>query len=252
MAEVITADTSIAEQAIDLDSIYGALGLVDIKKLDERFIIDLRYASDNNFIRKVLYDSIHSAYLQRDVAERLVLCQNYLDSLHPGYRLKIFDAVRPLQVQRYMWDALDTIPLYRRGHYVSNPIIGSVHNFGAAVDLTICDAKGKELDMGAGYDDFREIAYPSREYYFLKTGELTDQQLENRKLLRKVMVYQQFRNIPTEWWHFNACSRVSAEYNYPALLTESGRSEKRSAARNAYQRYLLRDSLQKNSAEQGK
>jgi D-alanyl-D-alanine dipeptidase len=119
-----------------------------------------------------------------------------------------------------MWNALDSIPAKERGKFVSNPIHKSVHNFGAAVDLTICDSKGKALDMGAGFDDIREIAYPSLEAKFLASGELTKLQVENRNLLRQVMRHQKFRNLPTEWWHFNACSRAEASLNYQSIKEE--------------------------------
>ncbi|NRA12340.1 MAG: M15 family metallopeptidase, partial [Crocinitomicaceae bacterium] len=167
---------------------YKSFGLVELK--DERILIDLRYATDNNFMKTVLYDTLNKLFVQKEVRERLIRCQDYLDSLHPGMHLKIFDGVRPLQVQKEMWDAMDTVPLWKRGKFVSNPIYGSGHNYGTSVDLTICDSLGQELDMGAGYDDFRNIAFPSKEAHFLKTGELSKAQYENRKLLRKVMRFQ--------------------------------------------------------------
>jgi zinc D-Ala-D-Ala dipeptidase len=74
--------------------------------------------------------------------------------------------------------------------------------------------------MGANFDDIRKIAYPSLEAHFLSTGELTKDQIANRVLLRKVMQSQGFRNIPTEWWHFNACSRKEAKLKYVSLETE--------------------------------
>lgn len=227
-----------------LDSIYELNGLIDILKLDSSFIIDLRYSTTNNFLGRILYDSISSVYLQKEVAIRLVSCHQYLDSLHPGYHIKIFDAVRPLEVQRQMWEALDTVPVAERGKFVSNPALGSVHNFGSAVDLTICDEKGDELDMGAGYDDFRPIAFPSREYQFLQSGELSMRQVENRRLLREVMRSQKFVNIPSEWWHFNAYSRITAESKYPALITESGKFEKRSVAKRVWDNAANSDSIE--------
>lgn len=208
------------------DSTFARLGLVSVSDLDSNILVNLKYTTKDNFMGVVLYDTIQKAYLQMEVAERLSLCQKFLDSLHPGYRLLVFDAIRPLNVQREMWEALDTVPYAMRGKFVSNPALGSVHNFGAAVDLTICDEKGNQLDMGAGYDDFRPIAFPSKEEYFLKRGELSNQQYQNRVLLRKVMRSQKFSNIPSEWWHFNAFSRISAEYRYPMLLSESGKWEK--------------------------
>ena len=81
---------------------------------------------------------------------------------------------------------------------------------GCAVDITICKTNRIPLDMGAGFDDFRDIAFPNMETYYLKTGELTMDQSENRLLLRKVMASQGFRQLPTEWWHYNAYSREVA------------------------------------------
>lgn len=203
---------------------YAEIGLVEVT--DPRFIIDLRYTTKNNFMKQQLYDTINRLFLQQEVSERLSRCQDLLDSLQPGYRIKIFDGVRPLQVQQEMWDALDTIPMGLRGKFVSNPRYGSVHNFGTAVDVTICDAKGRELDMGAGYDDFRPIAFPSREAEFLRSGELKTIHLKNRQLLRQVMRSQKFYNIPSEWWHFNAFARITCEHKFEILLNESGGHQK--------------------------
>lgn len=205
-----------------IDEVYKSIGLIDITTVNSNIQVDLRYATTNNFMKTVLYDTLKRAYFQLEVAGRLSKCQQFLDSIRPGYHLLIFDGVRPQGVQREMWDALDSIPRHRRGKFVSNPANGSVHNFGAAVDLTIVDANGKELDMGAGYDDFREIAFPKLESHFLASGELSQQQITNRKLLRRVMSSQKFSNIPSEWWHFNAYSRVTTSHKFQMLLTESG------------------------------
>lgn len=215
-------------QRAHLDSLINAnfqkLGLIDVTDVDPRFLVEVKYAGTENFMGVRLYDSLNSIYLQQEVVERLKKVQDVLDSLRPGYRLLIYDGVRPLQVQQEMWDAMDSIPVVQRGKFVSNPVWGSVHNFGAAVDLTIADELGKPLDMGAGYDDFRDIAYPAKEAEFLKSGELTKLQYENRRLLRKVMRTQNFTNIPTEWWHFNAYSRITASKKFKQLLDESGKS----------------------------
>ncbi len=192
----------------------GLESLVDIQQVNPSIRIDLKYATEDNFMKKVLYHDITHVYLQKDVADRLSNCQKYLKKLHPNYSLLVYDGVRPLHVQQEMWDALDTIPVNERGKFVSNPANGSIHNYGAAVDLTIIDENGIPLDMGAGYDDIRKIAYPSLEAAFLAKGELTQQHIENRKLLRKVMASQGFTNIPSEWWHFNACSRAKAKELY--------------------------------------
>ena len=220
------ADSLVDLGQIALDSTIerrmNALGLVNIKSIDTRILVDLKYASTDNFMKHQLYDTLRQLFLQRDVAIRLSLVQDALDSIKPGYRLLVFDGVRPVQVQREMWKALDSIPPVSRGKFVSNPALGSVHNFGAAVDLTIVDARGKPLDMGAGSDDFRKIAFPRLEAHFLRTCELSKAQWENRQLLRKVMRTQKFSNIPSEWWHFNGFSRINAARKYQLLETESG------------------------------
>ncbi len=205
-----------------IDSVFLTNDLVDLQKINSSIKIDVKYASSNNFMGIQLYDTISKIYLNIEVAIRLSNCQNYLDSICPGFSLLVYDGVRPLLVQKEMWNALDSIPVSRRGRFVSNPIRGSVHNYGAAVDLTIVDSSGNILDMGAGYDDFREIAFPSLESRFLKTGELSDKQWKNRKLLRRVMKKGGFHNIPSEWWHFNAYSRVISSRKYKRILDESG------------------------------
>lgn len=191
--------------------------LVDILTINPTIQVDLKYASIDNFMRRKLYTDIDKLYLQKEVAIRLGKCQEFLKKLRPDLSLLVYDGVRPLSVQREMWNALDTIPVAQRTKFVSNPASGSIHNYGAAVDLTLCDASGNPIDMGAGYDDIREIAYPKYEERYLKSGELTQNQIENRKLLRKVMQSQNFRNIPTEWWHFNAFSRAEAKKRFSLL-----------------------------------
>lgn len=191
--------------------------LVDIQSIDPSIQVDLKYATSDNFMRKKLYFDINKLYLQKDVALRLAQVQKYLKSLHPSYSLLVYDGARPLSVQKAMWDALDTIPVKERTKFVSNPASGSVHNYAAAVDLTICDAKGVALDMGAGYDDIRKIAYPRYEADFLKSKQLTPEHVANRELLRKVMKSQKFVNIATEWWHFNAFSIKEVRKKYVIL-----------------------------------
>ena len=194
--------------------------LIDIQEINSDVLVDLKYATLDNFMKEKMYSRMNRAFLQKDVALRLSNCQDYLSRIKPGYKLLIYDALRPVSVQQKMWDAMDSLPPVERGKYVSNPKNRSLHNLGAAVDLTICDEFGNPLDMGTKYDDFREIAYPELEKHFLKTGELTNRHIENRELLRKVMRKEAFRNIPTEWWHFNACSRKDGLSKYQVLMQE--------------------------------
>jgi len=191
--------------------------LTDIQAINPTIQVNLKYATTDNFMHQILYEDIPHLYLQKEVAERLSKCQKFLKKINPSLSLLIYDGVRPLTVQKNMWKALDTIPVKERTKFVSNPANGSLHNYGAAVDLTICNESGIALDMGAGFDDIREIAYPKFEAKFLANGELTTEQIDNRKLLRKVMSSEGFTNIQTEWWHFNACSRAFAKIKYTIL-----------------------------------
>ena len=204
---------------VPVDSTFLSF-MTDVQTVNKNIRVELKYATDDNFMKIKLYERIVHAYLQHDVAIRLGKCQDYLTSLQPNLHLLVYDAVRPLSIQKKMWKALDTIPIKQRVKFVSNPANKSVHNYGAAVDLTICDEAGQPLDMGAGYDDMRQIAYPSLEKTFLANGLLTQQQLKNRVLLRKVMRSQKFSGIPTEWWHFNACTREVAAKKYKVLEVE--------------------------------
>lgn len=194
--------------------------LVCVDHFNKNIWWDLKYATKDNFMHRVLYDTLDQVYVQIDVARRLAKSQEYLTGRNANYHLFVYDGVRPLSVQWEMWNALDTIPVLERGKFVSNPRNGSVHNYGAAVDLTICDANRKPLDMGAGYDDIRKIAYPSLESEFLATGEITQQQIDNRKLLRRALKSQSFSNIPTEWWHFNAFPRPIVKSKYRLVENE--------------------------------
>ncbi len=95
--------------------------------------------------------------------------------------------------------------------YIAKPEPGSLHNFGFAVDLTVLDERGRELDMGAGYDDFRDIAQPQLEAKFISSGELTREHFRNRMTLRSVMETAGFAQLAHEWWHFDALPKAEVK-----------------------------------------
>lgn len=194
--------------------------LVGVDHFNKNIWWELKYATTDNFMHRILYDTMQKVVVQIDVARRLAKSQEYLTGRNSNYHLLVYDGLRPLSVQWEMWNALDSIPALVRGRFVSNPRNGSVHNYGAAVDLTICNKSKKPLDMGAGYDDMRKIAYPSLESEFLATGEITQEQIDNRKLLRRALKSQGFSNIPTEWWHFNAFPRPIVKGKYQLVISE--------------------------------
>eukprot|EP00762_Andalucia_godoyi_P008712 ANDGO_00426.mRNA.1 D-alanyl-D-alanine dipeptidase len=170
--------------------------LVDLSKLDPTIVLDIRYATADNFTHSAVYPppsaTCSLAYLVSDAARGLVAAHRYLHDHHSGLRIKVWDAYRPLHVQRLFWGLVpDT-------RFVADPAVGSKHNRGCAVDATIVDASGQnELDMGTGFDEFSERASVSH------VDGLTAQQLQNRQLLWDAMHRAGFTVHPSEWWHFD-------------------------------------------------
>lgn len=174
-------------------------------------VLDLRYASTDNFVGKDMYGDFRKAFLHKLAAAKLEKARAHLQQLKPGYKILVFDALRPRSVQRILWSKVVNTP--QQG-FVGNPDKGSMHNFGMAIDLSLQDAKGVELDMGTPFDDFTDLAQPKLEEKNLAAGLLTPAQLENRKLLRKIMVEAGFIQLPHEWWHYDALpgDEVRAHY----------------------------------------
>lgn len=199
-----------------LAAYLDSLGLVNIHSLDSSIKIEIRYSGVNNFVGKDLYGEFNSCYLQEDVAIKLQTAHALLRKKFPYYRFLVFDGARPVSVQKMMWDSVNLSPAERQ-KYLSSPGNYSLHNFGAAVDLTIVDEDGRELDMGTPYDYFGTEAHPEREQALFQEGKLTATQIMNRELLRTVMQQAGFSGIETEWWHFNSCSRVRAAEIYPLV-----------------------------------
>ena len=190
-----------------------AFGLVNIKTIDTSIKVNLKYATNDNFLHKNLYGELKNCYLQKDIADKLVKAQKLLKEKFPFYSLIVFDGVRPLAIQQMMWDELQ-VPEKMKDKYVSNPEVGSLHNFGCAVDLSIVNENGWEMDMGTPYDYFGELGHPIAEPRMIEEGKLTWRQFENRKLLRDVMTEAGFTIITTEWWHFNGSSLKIAGEKY--------------------------------------
>ena len=210
-----TADSQSYTTCLTEKSIIDC-GLVDIKTIDSSIIVDMKYSTTDNFIGVDVYGDFNKCYLQPDVAEKLKSAQRYLKEKYPYYSLIVYDAARPRSVQRIMWDTVK-IPIMERTKYLSNPNGGSLHNFGAAVDISIVDEHGHTLNMGTPYDYFGELAYPREEDRLVAEGKLTNKQILNRDILRSVMYKAGFWGIATEWWHFNSCTRDAAYQKYKII-----------------------------------
>ncbi|TAE29233.1 MAG: peptidase M15 [Cytophagales bacterium] len=199
--------------AQNLENSLQAQKLVDIQQVDPSLLVELKYSTTDNFVKKDVYGELTRAYMQPMAAQKLAKANALLKREHPDLRLLIYDAARPRAAQWKLWQALPQYPERERRKYVADPREGSIHNYGCAVDLTVARVSGtryEALDMGTIYDFFGVMAYPSQEGRLLKEGKLTKQQVANRQLLRSVMRQGGFSSIEYEWWHFNALSRKKA------------------------------------------
>jgi D-alanyl-D-alanine dipeptidase len=162
--------------------------------------IDLRYASANNFDGRVLYRDIDCAWLRSEACAGLEAAVAWLESEHPALRLVVLDALRPQRVQEAIWrDVAGT----NAALYFADPARGSIHSYGMAVDVTLIDAQGRELDMGSGFDEMVLASHPALEAEQLAAGAISRAHVAAREILRGAMTAGGFQGIPTEWWHFN-------------------------------------------------
>ncbi len=160
---------------------------VDVAQFSPHIKLDICYATDNNFLHRAVYPQAR-CFLRYETALALNEVQKELESI--GLGLKIFDGYRPLSVQKMMWKIMPD------ARYVANPAKGSRHNRGAAVDVTLVDSTGKELDMPTPFDDFTERAH--HDY-----NKLPPKVRLNRWILKTVMEKHGFKPIRTEWWHYD-------------------------------------------------
>ena len=177
--------------------------------------VDLRYAGPDNFVGRDLYSPQDCAWLHRDAAAAIERVVAWLAAHRPGHTLLILDALRPHRVQEQLWEALAGTNLRM---YLADPIRGSIHSYGMAVDVTILDAAARELDMGSGFDDMSERSHPALETELLARGELTAQQVANRQLLRDAMFQAGFAGINSEWWHFDCGDRDAVRAGFIRVL----------------------------------
>lgn len=191
-----------APAPVDTEPTAPADDLVDVTHLEPRLVLDIRYATPDNFTGQRLYP-VARCLLRAPVAAQLVAAQRWLDAHHPGAVLVLKDCYRPAHIQRRMWEAVQGT---RKALYVASPDkkIGSVHNYGAAVDVTLAEG-GHELDLGTPYDYLGKLAELRHEDRYLAEGKLTAAQVERRRRLRAAMVEGGgFKTIISEWWHFDA------------------------------------------------
>lgn len=175
-------------ESIPYNSLPNWARMVDIRKVNPKIQLDIRYATTNNFVKRKLYP-VARCTLRLSVAQRLSRVQQNLEKI--GLGLKVYDCYRPLSVTKQMWAAMPN------SSFIANPAQGSRHNRGAAVDLTLVNRQGKELEMPTPFDSFTEKSH--RNY---QGG--SSQARKNSQLLERMMKEAGFIPLSTEWWHFDA------------------------------------------------
>ena len=184
-------------------------GYVNVATAVPDINISLMYARADNFTGRILYKDLREAYLHPRAAKALAKAQQLLKAKRPDLSLKIYDAARPMHIQQQMWNVVKGTA---QQNYVSNPRNGGgLHNYGMAVDITLCNAAtGDTIPMGTLVDHLGAAAHTDAEADLVRRRVITRQALENRRLLREVMHGAGFTVLRTEWWHFNLITRAEA------------------------------------------
>jgi D-alanyl-D-alanine dipeptidase len=168
--------------ATDLhDSVF-----VDIKDYSSKFLFDFRYATTNNFLKQKVYEC-EKCLLRYGTLKKLLAAQKDFEEL--GYKVILFDCYRPHDVQKKMW------AIFPNASYVADPAKGSIHNRGGAIDLTLANQKGEELDMGSAFDHFGEESHHAYD-------NLSFDVKQRRKTLKNIMEKHGLKGIAKEWWHY--------------------------------------------------
>ena len=210
--------------AEDFDKKMKAYGLVDIQTLDKDIAVELKYATTDNFVGKNMYGSLKRAYLEPQFAKKVVLAQKILRKRYPNYNLLIYDAARPISVQRTMRRMVEGTPLQ---DFVASGTRGGRHNYGVAVDLTITNEKGIALNMGTGFDALEDASavkgtsdnddpttrtidvYRTYVRNLQAQGILSKEAADNRILLLEVMHEAGLYPYRREWWHYELITSMA-------------------------------------------
>ena len=169
------------------DTAISDTTFVNLKDYSTDFVYDMKYATEDNFLKAKVYDCAE-CFLRLKTVKALVKANKKF--IRKGYRIQLFDCYRPLDIQKRMWQIVSN------PEYVADPAKGSIHNRGGAVDITLVDSNGIALDMGTPFDFFG----PEAGHYF---ENLSDEVKQNRILLKRIMQKSGFIPFNSEWWHYN-------------------------------------------------
>lgn len=162
------------------------MALIEITEQDHKVLIDLKYATDDNFTGAPVYQRA-LCFLHPEAEQCLRHAVTLAERL--GYRLRIFDAFRPAEAQWKLWNHTPD------PDFLADPRRGSPHSRGAAIDLTLVDQNGNDLDMGTGFDAFTPLSHHGN-------GEISQQAQQNRLILMGLMTTAGWDFYRNEWWHY--------------------------------------------------
>ncbi len=172
---------------LDINKETNDNAFVNLKNYSNDFVFDMKYATSDNFLKEKVYPCAECFLRVKTVQSLLAANKAFLDK---GFKIKLYDCYRPIAIQKQMWEIVPNPT------YVANPKKGSIHNKGGAVDITLVDSLGVELNMGTKFDFFGEEA--SHNY-----SNLSEEILANRKFLKQIMLQHNFKSFDSEWWHYN-------------------------------------------------
>ena len=174
-------------EILDITKETDSNAFVNISNYSKDFVLDMKYATADNFLKEKVYPCDECFLRVKTVKALLAANKAFLEK---GFRIKLYDCYRPRSIQKKMWKIVPD------ANYVANPKKGSIHNRGGAVDISLVDVNGKELDMGTAFDFFGKEA--SHNY-----TNLSEEILANRKFLKEIMLQHHFKSFDSEWWHYN-------------------------------------------------
>ena len=187
------SQTVVSNKFTQNQTILNDTTFVNLKDYSKDFVYDMKYATSDNFLKAKVYDCAE-CFLRLKTVKAIVEANQAFMKM--GYKIKFFDCYRPLDIQKKMWKIVSN------PSYVADPSKGSIHNRGGAVDITLVDSMGKELDMGTYFDYFGIEA--SHDYL-----NLSPKIRANRQLLKKIMIENGFNSFDSEWWHYNLKSALN-------------------------------------------
>lgn len=180
-------DSKKSSVILDIKNENDSNAFVNLKNYSSDFVFDMKYATADNFLKEKVYPCDECFLRVKTLKALLEANKSFIEK---GFKIKLYDCYRPRAIQKKMWRIVPD------ANFVANPKKGSIHNRGGAVDISLVDFVGNELNMGTKFDFFGEEA--SHNYQ-----NLSDEILSNRRFLKEIMLQHNFKSFDSEWWHYN-------------------------------------------------